>query len=65
MSHGRKHNRRRWIFTKWPLDQYHEAPWDNALILLFLMPIRPLGLVHHFIGTNNAVIAQAQEIAEK
>ena len=42
-----------------------QALGDNAQILLFLMPYGPFGLVHHFVGTDRAVLTQAQEIAEK
>jgi hypothetical protein len=38
---------------------------DNALFLLLFMPNRTFGLVHHFIGADDVVITQAQEIAEK
>ena len=38
---------------------------NNALILLFLVPDRPLGPVHHLVRANNPVLTQAQEIAEK
>ena len=31
----------------------------------FRVPNRAFGFVHHFIGTDGVVIAQAQEIAEK
>jgi len=64
-SLGRIPNRPNWIYTKLPLYQSLEALWDDALLLVFLMPDRPLGSVHHFVSTYNAIIAQAQEIAEK
>jgi hypothetical protein len=38
---------------------------NNALILLFLVPDRTLGFVHHLVGADNPVFTQAQEIAEK
>ena len=38
---------------------------NNALLLLFLVPYRALCLVHHFIGTDDTIIAQAQETVEK
>ena len=38
---------------------------DNAFLLVLFVPNRPAGFVHHFIGTDNFVSAQAQEIAEK
>ena len=38
---------------------------NNALLFVLFMPKRPAGLVHHFIGTNNCITGQVQEIAEK
>jgi len=38
---------------------------DNALFLLLFVPNRPFGLIHHFIGADDIIITQAQEIAEK
>ena len=38
---------------------------DDALSLLFLMPKRAFGSVHHLVGADGVVIAQVQEIAEK
>ena len=38
---------------------------DNALILLFLVPDRPFGSIHHLVGADHPVLTQAQEIAEK
>ena len=38
---------------------------NDTKILLFLVPDGPFGLVHHFVGTDRAVLTQAQEIAEK
>jgi hypothetical protein len=38
---------------------------NNAQILLFLVPDRSFGFVHHLVGTDNPVFTQAQEIAEK
>jgi hypothetical protein len=38
---------------------------NNTLLLVLFMPNRPAGLIHHFIGTDNLVTAQVQEIAEK
>ena len=62
--------------TVYPADGFRVAPGsvsinaakplgDNAFFLLLFVPDRPIGLVHHFIGTDNAIIAQGQEIAEK
>ena len=42
-----------------------EPFWNNALFLLLLMPNWPLGLVHHFIGTDDFITAQVQETVEK
>ncbi len=42
-----------------------QALGNNAQILLFFVPDGPFGLVHHFVGTDRAVLSQAQEIAEK
>ena len=38
---------------------------NNALILLFLVPDRTFGAIHHLVRADNPVLTQAQEIAEK
>ena len=38
---------------------------NNPLLLLFLMPLRTLGAIHHFIGTDHPLIDQIQEIFER
>ncbi len=38
---------------------------DNALIFLLFMPLRALGAIHHFIGTDHPITAQVQEITER
>lgn len=38
---------------------------NDAQLFLLFVPDRPLGFVHHLIGTDNAIVTQAQEIAEK
>ena len=37
----------------------------DAQIFLLLVPDWPSGFVHHLIGTDNAIVTQAHEIAEK
>ena len=37
----------------------------NALVFLLLMPERPFGPVHHFISTDDVIIAPVQETFEK
>jgi len=38
---------------------------NNALILLFIVPDRTFGPVHHFIGTDDAIMAPVQETFKK
>ena len=38
---------------------------NDAQLLLFLVPDRPLGPVYHLVRADNPVLTQAQEIAEK
>lgn len=38
---------------------------NDSFFLMFFMPNWPFGFGHHFIGTDNVLTGQVQEIAEK
>ncbi len=38
---------------------------NNAQIFLLFVPDGSFGFIHHLVGTDNPVLTQAQEIAEK
>ncbi len=45
--------------------QAAESIRDDALVFLFLMPDGSFGPIHHFISTDDAIIAPVQETFEK